>query len=94
MAKFKVGQRVRYIGPALLARHIHMKEGVVRALQPRADLDYVHYEVRFDIGERFACAEQFLRGLYDGDLPSTWQEFERVCGFNPTRVPASAGHTK
>lgn len=96
--KFHVGQRVRIKRTARIVRAD--LAGLLGAVVHITHLPglwstpYAHFyglDTHDAQGNRIGASESALEPVYDGDEPSTWQEFERLCGFNPARVPASAG---
>lgn len=93
MPKYHVGQRVR------IKQGIDCTPGYerfygdvfhVKALPgafPSAP-EYYALDVEVSPGRHLGAIESALEPVYDGDTPSTWHEFQRVCGFHPGRVAA------
>lgn len=91
-AKYHVGQMVQIIESPYIPVGMRKLIGVtttISAAMYRASvingLEGWWYLLKLKASPEFSyrAHQDLLRPIYDGDLPSSWATFEKICGFNP-----------
>ena len=87
MHKYKIGQMVRIIDTPFIQPAYRHFIGAVTTIIDICDVHHLAYHLDITNGNQKLCASEYsLRPIDD---KSTWEEFEKITGFNPSKEIAS-----